>query len=113
MKKTNNLLIESAIRKAYLNEADTAATKQKKDIALDRACDSIIADIRKKLMDLKDKLEDFQVRQDSKPMKQLLRMYEILANEFDPVSSKLKEYTVPETQVAAETMVAETRTYKF
>jgi hypothetical protein len=108
MEKKNNLLIEAAIRKAYLNEE-----AEKSTINLDTECDAIIADIRNKLLKLKSKLVEFGIDEVKRPLRQIKKMYDILATEFDPVGIKMTEYTTASQPSAAQAMVAEEKIYGF
>jgi hypothetical protein len=115
MEKKNNLLIEAAIRKAYLNEEADATTTPtaKNDTSIDIECNNIIADIRSKLLKLEIGLKKLGLEETSRPMKQIRLMYDILATEFDPVGKKLTEYTTASQPSAAQAMVAEEKIYGF
>lgn len=81
---------------------------------MDIECDEIISDIRKKLMGLKAKLSEMGIDKDAKPLKQVKRMYQLLAD-FDPVEVKLKEYLTPNinTHSASAKMMGEAGTIKI
>jgi hypothetical protein len=105
----NNLLIKEGVRKMLLGEE-----KKKSQKDADIECDELISDIRKKLMGLSSKLAEMGLAKDSKPSKQIKRMYQLLAD-FDPVEVKLKEFFTPnpDTQSTANQMFGESGTVKI
>ncbi len=106
MEKKNNLLIEQAIKKAYLKE-----NKEKVEKELHIQCDEMVDKISKDLMHLKEILKKMKIKKNSTPMKDVQEMYNVISN-FKPSNANLKEYVEMNTQEAAHAMVKESKSKK-
>lgn len=96
MKQKN--LIREAIENAIIAEA------KKKEKNTHRECNKLINKIKSDIDSLAEKLEDMGIDRESKPYRQLHKMYEILTG-FDPVQTKMVEYFKANTNVSAENMI--------
>lgn len=97
-------LIHEAIQRVVLNEAE-----KEKQVSSEKI-DKMIRGVRDKLEDINVALVNSGLPKESKPVRQLKRMYQILAS-FDPVSVKMNEFMQEEQtgiQSAAAEMVGET-----
>jgi hypothetical protein len=103
MEKKNNLLIEQAIRNAYLKEE-----KEKSEKEPTIECDEMVDKITKDLMKLKEVLTKMRIKKQSKPMVQVQQMYEIISN-FKPSNTNLKEFVEMNTEEAASEMMKESK----
>lgn len=93
-----NKLIAEALTKNLLKEEEGKnPTKE---------CDQLIGEIRGKLSQLSEKLAGLGIDKDSKPYRQINRMYEILAS-YDPVETNMVEYFRTKTETAANGMLGE------
>ena len=106
MEKKNNLLIEQAIKKAYLKE-----NKEKVQKEPHMECDEMVDKISNDLMKLKEILKKMKIKKDSAPMKDVQQMYNVISN-FKPSNANLKEYVEMTTQEAAYQMVKESKNKK-
>lgn len=106
MEKKNNLLIEQAIKKAYLQESKEKVQKEPHI-----ECDEMVDKISNDLMKLKEILKKMKIKKDSAPMKDVQEMYNVISN-FKPSNANLKEYVEITTQEAAHQMVKESKTKK-
>jgi len=106
MEKKNNLLIEQAIKEAYLKE-----NKEKVEKELHIQCDEMVDKISKDLMHLKEILKKMKIKKNSPPMKDVQEMYNVISN-FKPSNANLKEYVEMNTQEAAHAMVKESKSKK-
>lgn len=106
MEKKNNLLIEQAIKKAYLQESKETVQKEPHI-----ECDEMVDKISKDLMSLKEILKKMKIKKDSAPMKDVQEMYNVISN-FKPSNANLKEFVEMNTQEAAHAMVKESKTKK-
>jgi len=106
MEKKNNLLIEQAIKKAYLKE-----NKEKVQKEPHMECDEMVDKISNDLMKLKEILKKMKIKKDSAPMKDVQEMYNVISN-FKPSNANLKEYVEMTTQEAAYQMVKESKNKK-
>ena len=106
MEKKNNLLIQQAIKKAYLQESKEKVQKEPHI-----ECDEMVDKISNDLMKLKEILKKMKIKKDSAPMKDVQEMYNVISN-FKPSNANLKEYVEITTQEAAHQMVKESKTKK-
>ena len=106
MEKKNNLLIEQAIKKAYLQENEKKAQKEPHI-----ECDEMVDKISNDLMKLKEILKKMKIKKDSAPMKDVQEMYNVISN-FKPSNKNLKEFAEMNTQEAAYQMMKESKTKK-
>jgi hypothetical protein len=109
MEKKNNLLIEQAIKKAYLKENEEKSSKAPKEPHME--CDEMVDKISKDLMKLQEILKKMKIKKDSPPMKDVREMYNVISN-FKPSNANLKEYVEMNTQEAAHAMVKESKSKK-
>lgn len=106
MEKKNNLLIEQAIKKAYLKEEKEKVSKEPHI-----ECDEMVDKISNDLMKLKEILKKMKIKKNSAPMKDIQNMYNVISN-FKPSNANLKEFVEMDTQEAAHTMVKESKSKK-
>ena len=93
-----NKLILEASQKAIITEAEKT-----KGVTSGKV-DKMIRGVRDKLEDIAEALTEMGINPESTRMKQLKKMYHLLA-ELDPVSVKMAEDFVQPTQAAAQSMV--------
>lgn len=80
------------------------AEAEKKEKNKHRQCNQLVNKIKGDIDKLTEMFEDMGIDKESKPYKQLHRMYDIMAG-FDPVQKKLAEYFRMPTENAAESML--------
>lgn len=92
--------IREAIQRALIKEAE------KKSENKNRKCNKLINKIKGDIDTLSEMLEDMGIDTDSKPYKQLQKMYSIMTG-FDPIQTKLSEYFNMPSENSAMGMVNE------
>lgn len=90
--------IREAVEMAILKEAEKKAENK------ERKCNKLVNKIKGDVDALSEMLEDMGIDTNSKPYKQLQKMYEIMTG-FDPVQNKLKEFFRAPSSNSAEGMI--------